>query len=52
MFELILIINALVNFILFVYLISDEYLDRKIERIIKETSEERLEDNKKKEDKK
>jgi hypothetical protein len=48
MFELILIINALVNFILFIYLTSNEYLDRKIERIIKETSE----DDKEKEDKK
>ena len=48
MFELILIINALVNFILFIYLISDEYLDRRIERIIKEVSE----DDKEKEDKK
>jgi hypothetical protein len=48
MFELLLIINALVNFILFIYLTSNEYLDRKIERIIKETSE----DDKEKEDKK
>jgi hypothetical protein len=48
MFELILIINALVNFILFIYLTSNEYLDRRIERIIKETSE----DDKEKEDKK
>lgn len=48
MFELILIINTLVNLILFIYLTSNEYLDRRIERIIKETSE----DDKEKEDKK
>ena len=48
MFELILIINTLVNFILFIYLTSNEYLDRRIERIIKETSE----NDKEKEDKK
>lgn len=48
MFELILIINTLVNLILFIYLTSNESLDRRIERIIKETSE----DDKEKEDKK
>lgn len=46
MIELILIINILVGFILFVYLLSAEHLDREEERLIKEAFRERLGDDK------
>lgn len=42
MIELLLIISTLGGFILFVYLLSDEHLDREQKRIIKEAVKEKL----------